>query len=129
MTDYNSVLANEIESYLELKKATYRPSTIAHEKGHLRHFDQYLCDIQCEGKAVSEQIMTGWQKTITGKSITISHKVTTIKKFTEYLNTAGIAAYIPTIPLVRNDYVAYIFSDEEVMRKPLTICLRKSCKR
>lgn len=114
MTEYNSVLADEIVSYLDLKKVMNRPSTIAHEKGHLHHFDQYLCNIQCEDKAVSEQIMTGWQKTITGKSITISHKVTTIRKFTEYLNTVGIAAYIPAIPLVRSDYVAYIFSDEEV---------------
>lgn len=114
MADYNSVLAAEIESYLELKKAVFRPSTIAHEKGHLRHFDQYLCNVRCEDKTISEQIMTGWQRTITGKTITISHKVKTIQRLTEYLNMIGIAAYIPTIPLIRSDYVAYIFSDEEV---------------
>lgn len=60
--------------------------------------------------------MSGWIRTLTGKSSSIANVIIVIKIFLEHLKSYGIHAYIPPIPKVSDDYVPYIFSDDEIDR-------------
>lgn len=80
-------------------------------------FDLYLRTQLQNRSDISETLVGGWIKNLTGKSSSVENEVIVIRQFLRFLQTsAGINTYIPVIPKVREDYMPYIFSDEELVK-------------
>jgi len=77
-------------------------------------------------KALTEETITPWPKTITGKPSTKKYKLLVLRDFAKYLNSLGYNAFIPEIPPASSDYVPYIFSEEEWLRI-IDACDNLSC--
>jgi len=116
MIQFKSILKDELVGFLALRKASKGKSTFAHDRYTLQIFDAYLCTVNCKSKNITEEQMAGWIRTLTGKSSSIANVVVVIKIFLEHLKSYGFSAYIPPIPKVSDDYVPYIFSDDEMNR-------------
>lgn len=115
MNTFNSPFQKELKDFLSLRQASLSKSTYAHDCYYLRDFDIFAAGYTKE-KSVSETLVNDWIRTLNGKSNSIACKVIVIRIFLKYLSTIGITVYIPPIPKVANDYVPYIFSDEELQR-------------
>lgn len=116
MIQFKCVLKDELSDFLNLRKASKSKSAYDHDKHTLQIFDEYLCTINCVDKNLSEEQITGWICMLTGKSSSIANVVIVIRIFLEQLKNYGINAYIPPIPKVSDDYVPYIFSEDEMDR-------------
>ena len=116
MIQYKSIFKNELADFQALREVSKSKSAYAHDRHTLRIFDEYLCAIDCRDKNLTEEQVTGWIRTLTGKSSSIANVVIVIRIFLENLKGYGINAYIPPIPKVSDDYVPYIFSDDEIDR-------------
>ena len=115
-TVFNSSLAQEMVSFLELRKMSVSESTVSHEKSVLRLLDQHLLTHDFCGKELSEDILDSWILTLTGKSKTVKEKVAVARGFAKYLNTLGHSSFLPQLPKVKSDYIPYIYSDEELLQ-------------
>lgn len=82
----------------------------------LLEFDGYLCDIGLQEKKLNEPIVENWLQGLSGKSHTVAGKVSQLRLFCKHLHTSGIDAYIPPAYKARDEYVPYLFSDEECER-------------
>lgn len=114
MSQFKSVLQDEITVFLALRKASKSKSTYDHDCHTFRLFDDYLCSIYCDDKNLTEAQITGWIGTLSGKNSSIANAVHVIRIFLVHLKAYGVNAYIPPIPKVSDDYVPYIFSDNEM---------------
>lgn len=115
MTAFNSPFRKELEDFLSLRQASLSKSAYAHDCHYLADFDTFAAGYTNE-KFVSEALINDWIYTLNGKSSSIANEVIVIRIFLKYLNSIGITSYIPPIPKVADDYVPYIFSDEELER-------------
>lgn len=95
---FNSSLAQEMVSFLELRKMSVSESTVSHEKSVLRLLDQHLLTHDFCGKELSEDILDSWILTLTGKSKTVKEKVAVARGFTKYLNTLGHSSFLRSFP-------------------------------
>ncbi len=114
MIHLKSVLKDEIFWFLALRKSSKSKSAYDHDRHTFRLFDEYLCSIDCEDKNLTEEKVTGWIGSLKGKSSTIANVVIVLRIFLAYLKGYGVNAYIPPIPKVSDDYIPYIFSDDEL---------------
>lgn len=114
MKIYNSILSSEIRDFLMMRQASKCKSTYSHDAQALELLDRYLCEVRHPDKTLDEQLVTGWINTLTGKTRTIAGKVIVIRKFLVFLSGYGIRAFIPSVPKMHDDYVPYIFSDNEL---------------
>ena len=114
MIQFKSVLKDEIAWFLALRKTSKSKSVYDHDRHTFKLFDEYLCSFDCKDKNLTEDQVTGWIGTLTGKSSTIANVVVVVRIFLAYLNGYGINAYVPPIPKVSDDYIPYIFSDDEM---------------
>lgn len=112
---FNSSLANEIISFLELRSMSVREQTVSMEKSVMTALDQYLTDCGFHGKELSEDLLDAWILTLSGKSKTVTEKVGAIRNFVRYLNSMGNYSFLPTPPKAKSDYIPYIYSDEELL--------------
>ncbi len=108
----------ELQDFLSMRQASLGKSAYAHDRRYLSDFDQFVAKYTNE-KSVSETLIHAWLHSRKGKSSSIANEVIVIRIFLKYLRDIGIAASIPPIPKVADDYVPYIFSDDELRR----ICL------
>lgn len=115
MMTFTSLFRKEIEDFLSLRQASLSKSTYAHDCRYLADFDRFA-DTFTKEKLVSEGLINAWLHTRKGKSSSIANEVIVIRIFLKYLVSAGIDAYIPPVPKTADDYVPYIFSDEELER-------------
>jgi len=114
MISCRSVLQGEIAAFLALRKASKSKSTYDHDCHTFKLFDEYLCSINCDDKNLAEEQVSGCIGTFKGKSSSIANMVYVIRAFLVYLKGYGFSAYIPPIPKVKDDYIPYIFSDDEI---------------
>ena len=117
MLEFKSILRNELADFLSLRKATLSKSAYDHDCHYLNSFDSFLIECNLQQKAVSESVITGWVKKLTGKSSSIANEIIVVRLFLRYLNSIGIKVFMPPIPKVTDDYIPYIFSDEEKLQK------------
>lgn len=111
---FRSVYADELALYYELRNKSLSTSAIMHEACYLKRFDHFLCNhVQSKG-AISESMIGDWIKTVNGKSSSVENEVIVIRQFLKFLQSYGIKTFIPVIPKVHEDYIPYIFSDEEL---------------
>ena len=116
MIQFRSILADKLTDFLALRKVSKSKSTYEHDSHTLQIFDEYLCSIDCRDQNLTEVQVTGWIRSLNGKSSSISNVVIGVRIFLEYLRSYGIDPFIPPIPKVSDDYVPYIFSDDEINR-------------
>lgn len=113
---FNSSFAREMTDYLELRTAVLSASSASNDRRVLLLLDQYLVLSGFQGKELTEDILSAWSKTLSGKSKTVKEKLVVVRGFGKYLNTLGHQSFLPTLPKVKSDYIPYIFSDEEIVR-------------
>lgn len=111
---FKSILSNELNSYLELRKLNVNPKTLSAEVTVFKSLDLYLAACNYANKDLSEEILTEWIKTLKGKSKTISGQISAVRSFVKYINSIGGNSFIPNIPKVKSEFIPYIFSDEEL---------------
>lgn len=111
---FNSIFANEFASFMELRNETCAGSTVAYNKSVLLNFDKYLEKCSLPEKHISENTITGWIETHHGKRNSLILKVDVLQQFLRYLNHVGISSFMPDTPKKINDYVPYIFSEDEI---------------
>ena len=116
MSDFHSIFRDDINNYLAIRKTVLSDSTIKHDTGYLASFDTFLVNIGIKEKVITETVLNAWQKTLTGKSSSKAGKIIAIRTFIKYLRSLGISAYIPIIPKIYENYIPYIFSDEDLDR-------------
>jgi integrase/recombinase XerD len=116
MIEFQSILKEEFQSFLTIRKACLSESAFMHDKHYLTSFDAFLLEHHLCEKAISEDILVGWVKTLTGKASSRANEVIVIRIFIQYLHSFGIPAYTPVIPKVPDDYIPHIFSEDELHR-------------
>lgn len=111
---FKSIYAEELSMYYVLRSKTLSASAMKHEECYLKRFDGYLNEQIQEKGSLSESIINGWLKTVKGKSSSIENEVIVIRQFLRYLQLSGVEVFIPVIPKVHEDYIPYLFSDDEL---------------
>lgn len=111
---FESILANEMSAFLELRKLTVSEGRALHDASVLFALDRHLVECDYREKELTEEILDLWRQTLCGKSKTISEKVTSVRIFAKYLNEIGIPSFVPDSPKVKSDYIPYIYSEDEL---------------
>jgi integrase len=116
MIRFHSIFKEDINNFLAIRKPVLSDATIKLYIYYLASFDVFLANTGLKEKAISETVFNEWQKTITGGTRTKAGKIAAIRIFFKYLRSLGVPAYMPIIPKIADDYVPYIFCDEELGR-------------
>lgn len=111
---FKSFFSEQLSQYYSLRSAVLSDSALKHELCYLRRFDGYLSERGISSGQISEALMCDWVGSLIGKSSSIENEVIVIRRFLNYLKLSGECVSVPVIPKVRDDYVPYIFSDEEL---------------
>lgn len=116
MIEFTSVFKSEMEEYLALRKKTLTPDSYRIHLKILQNFDKYIAENGITVKVVDERTVTGWIQQFyeINSARTVSGKVSTLRKFLEYLRYSGFSVFIPSCPKYSDSYVPYIFSDDEL---------------
>ena len=109
---FNSVYSEKLTQYYNLRCSVLSESAKKHELCYLRRFDRYLNENVSERGQLTEGLMNKWISTLTGKSGSVENEVIVIRQFLDYLASSGENVYYPAVPKVRDDYIPYIFSDD-----------------
>ena len=64
---FNSSFAREMTDYLELRTAVLSASSVSNDRRVLLLLDQYLVISGFQGKELTEDILSAWSKTLSGK--------------------------------------------------------------
>ena len=116
MIKFNSIFKNEIIDFLNIRRTILGNSAYKHNVCYLASFDAFLINIDQQERKITETILNGWLKTLVGKKRSKVGKVIIIRIFIKYLRSLGVSAHDPIIPKSADDYIPYIFSDEELER-------------
>lgn len=111
---FTSVLADEMSAYVELRKHTVSESVYNRDRKNLMLLDQFMLLNNYSEKEFSEEFLSSWISTLTGKSKTRSEKLCTIRGFVKYLHSIGVHSFMPDRIKIKSDYIPYIYSDEEL---------------
>lgn len=78
---FNGPLAQEMADYIELRTAVVSASSVSNDKSVLLLLDQYLIQIGFQGKELTEDVLSEWAKTLSGKSKTVKEKLGVVRGF------------------------------------------------
>lgn len=111
---FNSIFADTINQFLQLRATILKERTIAVNKRQLKSFDDYLLvnDIH----SITKDAVDGWIAGLRGSDSTIVHAVCTIRTYIVYLIESGIEAYVPDVPKQHDSYIPYVFNEDEIVR-------------
>lgn len=110
---FKSAFSDDMEKFLTIREAALKKRTITVNRRQLGGFDSYLVD---HGHTtVDKEAVDGWLSTLTGSESTIQHAVCTIRLFILFLKQSGKEVYVPTVPKSHDDYIPYIFTEEEII--------------
>lgn len=116
MTEYHSILKEEIKEFFELQVSNKAQYTRMHYRSTLEELDSYLGQTKAQTKELTKQQLDDWIRSLKGKPSTIQGKACKVRKLCRFLRDIGIQAADPDLPIVRQDYVAYHFTDAELER-------------
>ena len=116
MITFKSIFKDDISNYLAVRKAVLSGPAFKHDTCYLASFDAFFAHAGLQKKEIPESVFIEWQKTVTGKTSTKAGRIIAIRTFIMYLHTLGVPAYVPVIPKIVDDYMPYIFCDEELER-------------
>ena len=113
---FHSIFKKELTDFLDLRRDTKSKGTADHDRHYLKLFDGYLCSSHHAVRAVTQEVTAGWVSSLTFSDITVANAINTVRCFLKYLQFHGISAYVPPVPKYHDDYLPYLFSDEELDR-------------
>ena len=118
MSEFKSLIAAELHDYLEIQKMTFEAVTVRVNRHALKDFDNYLAEHKTAEKVITEELINGWIQRLLTKnhSRTVSGKVSILRCFLRYLSYCGVPVFMPECPKWHEDYIPYIFSDEEMSK-------------
>ena len=111
---FNSIYSDQLSQYYNLRCSVLGESARKHELCYLKRFDSYIEKHADPCELFTENIINRWICSLSGKSSSIENEVIVIRQFLNHLRLSGENVYLPVIPKVREDYVPYIFSDDEL---------------
>lgn len=111
---FDSIYSTEFSDYYNLRSSVLSPSAQKHESCYLLRFDSFLSKHVSSRGLLNEELIEQWLSTLSGKSSTIENEVIVIRQFLQYLSLNGEKTFIPAIPKVHDDYVPYLFNDDEL---------------
>ena len=112
--EYSSILKPYISLFLEQQKKIVGTFTYAHFCGVLQNFDHYVVKQRYTDFNFTEEQILQWIRTIQGKSSTVGSYVYILKSFFLFLTGYRFHPFLPSSPKVRDDYMAYDYSNEEI---------------
>ncbi len=89
------------------------------EAAILKRFSRFTLAYRVTNPILTKELVDAWlQKRPQEKEVTWEHRINTLRQFVRYLNDLGYSAYMPyrKRKILRNVYVPYIFTDEELQR-------------
>ena len=116
MSGFKSVVATELRDYLAVRQMTLEKRSYEIDLHTLGDFDNYFAENSVAEKEIREELINGWIQHLGMKnhSRTVSTKVSCLRCFLKYLRYCGVPVFMPQCPKWHEDYVPYIFSDNEM---------------
>ena len=113
---FHSCFAKELNDFIAIQEATLGESAVSAYRFDLSEFDIYLSDNDISRDGLTEDVVVRWIASFKCKlhRRTIQQKVTSIRGFIKYLHAEGIHAYLPPFLKHQDDYIPYIFSEEDL---------------
>ena len=111
---FKSIYADKLSQYYDLRRESLSDSARKHELCYLKRFDAFVHDRLSSNGGLSETFISGWVRSLSGKSSSVENEVIVIRQFLSFLSLSGEHAFIPPVPKVHEDYIPYIFSDTEL---------------
>lgn len=109
--ELKSVLAPEMHEYLDLLIGADKDT-----ESYISTFkslDEYLISAKSAEKALPNELLQDWLKTLTSSSRSKNGYIARIRKFSRYLNALNIPATGPDYCRATSTYLAYTFTGEE----------------
>ena len=120
MTGFISPFKTELEEFLRIRERSVAPETFKDDIRCLRSFDVYLGRHGYTERIVPEDAVNGWIQQMQSESDvslkTVSARLGYLRNFLRYLQYCGVPVFIPTNPRCAEEYIPYLFSDEEIER-------------
>ena len=113
---FRSIYSDQLSQYYELRSTTLGESARKHELLYLCRFDTSIAGRLKSRGGISASFVNEWVGSLSGKSGSVENEVIVVRQFLAYLGLSGERIALPIVPKVRDDYVPYIFSDEELGR-------------
>lgn len=113
---FESIYHQVMNDYYELRSSVLSISASKHERCYLLRFDRFLRDNISSHDMLNEGLIDQWLATLSGKSSSIENEVIVVRQFLHYLSLSGEKVFIPAVPKVHEDYIPYLFSDDELSR-------------
>ena len=113
---FESIYHQVMNDYYELRSSVLSISASKHERCYLLRFDRFLRDNVSSHDMLNEGLIDQWLATLSGKSSSIENEVIVVRQFLHYLSLSGEKVFIPAVPKVHEDYIPYLFSDDELSR-------------
>ena len=116
MMKFKSAFNQEINDYLALREHTVSHGTYKCDCVTLHSFDDYLAANGICNKEISSKDVYGWMQLLhpAYARSTVVGKVSNLRKVLEYLRHVGFSVFLPDCPKLRDTYMPYIFSDDEL---------------
>jgi integrase len=108
---FNSIFADEINNYLQL--TTESGKYMGKINSSLKSFDIYLISHTPVDKVLTESLIRSWLNEKSVKPRTKA-RILDVRGFAKYLTSIGYQTCLPESPLQHQDYIPYIFSNEEL---------------
>ena len=114
MKEFQSIFKDELAEYLEACNGTIGEAAFRNTHRVLLSFDSLLAGENAE--EISETLINQWIRGLrpTNSPKTVSDKVSYLRKFLRHLRYKGYCVFMPDCPKTSDNYVPYIFSDEEI---------------
>lgn len=113
---FESIYSQAMTDYYELRSSVLSTSSSKHELCYLLRFDRFLRDNVNSRGMLNEELIDQWLCKLSGKSSSIENEVIVVRQFLNYLALSGEKVFIPAVPKVHEDYVPYLFSNDELTR-------------
>lgn len=114
----SSIFFGEIQEHLALRQKELAPPSFGTCRFILLSFDLHLAERGKTEKYICEDDVTSWIQPMHDmlSRNTIAVRVSFLRKFLEFLRFKKIPVYIPPSLKCQDNYVPYLFSDDEVQR-------------
>lgn len=109
---YQSIFAEEFSQYIALLLEADR--YVLKVQSTLRSLDRCLIEHSVTQKLIPEDIVVLWLAEMNVKPTTKFKKLSDARGLAKYLRSLGYTVSLPEPPIVPNDYVPYIFNEEEL---------------
>lgn len=109
---FKSVFSESMNQFLLIRKASMKERTIITNKRQLKSLDDYI--VEHNSTILDKKVIDGWISTLTGSESTITHAVCTIRLYISFLKQSGTEAYVPAVPKCHDDFIPYVFDNDEI---------------